>query len=210
MESSRFQVHNITMQRAFADYYEMLRVSPNADLQLIESAYEILTQRYQPGNTETGDAQSFASLNEAYQVLRDPEGRASYDRRRRETSQFAWNTFEQSQSAQGVDDERRKRQGILSLLYRRRINRPEMPGMTLREFEDQLGMPAEKLDFAFWFLKESQCIQRTAGGIISITLKGVDAAEELIERRVERRRERRAQAAEAGEASGPVATPLLT
>src|SRR5579871_746404 len=184
MDRDRPMVHNITMQRAFSDYYEMLRVSPNADLEIIESAYEILECRYQPGNQETGNAQDFASLNEAYQVLRDPEGRASYDRRRRETSHFAWNTFEQSQAAQAVDDERRKRQGILSLLYRKRVSRPELVGMTLNEFEDQLGMPAEKLEFAFWLLKESQCIQRTAGGIISITLKGVEAAETSIERRI--------------------------
>jgi len=69
------------------DYYQMLGVSPLADLSEIRSAYHRLARRVHPDtNPEWEDDQKanrqMALLNEAYDVLGDPLRRAEYDRGR--------------------------------------------------------------------------------------------------------------------------------
>lgn len=164
---------------ALPDYYELLQLSPTAELDTVHRVYRILAQRYHPDNSETGDVEMFRAVTEAYQVLSDPERRAAYDVQHREHRRLSWRIFDQSNSTQGVEAERRKRQGVLSLLYRKRIMQPDQPSMTLKEFEDLLGVPREHLEFTLWYLKESQHVQRTDNGRHFITLKGVDAAESL-------------------------------
>ena len=77
---------------------------------------------------------------------------------------------------------------MIALLYRKRIGSPEQPFMTLKEFEDLLGVPKEHLEFTLWYLREGQYIVRTDNGRHSITMKGVDLAETMSDRRTETRR----------------------
>jgi PAS domain S-box-containing protein len=65
--------------KPFVDYYELLQVSPNADIETIEGVYHILAKRYDPDNPKTGDADRYKILSEAYQVISNFEKRASYD-----------------------------------------------------------------------------------------------------------------------------------
>jgi curved DNA-binding protein CbpA len=167
----------------FIDYYETLQISPNADPDTIHRVYRILAQRYHPDNQETGNSEAFRHLSDAYRELSDPELRAAYDVRHREERRLTWKIFDQSNSTQGIDAERRKRQGLLSLLYRKRAAQPEQPFVTLKEFEDLLGVPREHLEFSLWYLKEGQYVQRSDNGRHSITLKGVDLTETLTDRR---------------------------
>src|SRR5207248_2696706 len=81
--------------------------------------------------------------------------------------------------------ERRKRQGVLALLYRKRVSEPITPSMAVRDFEDLLGIPREHMEFALWFLKEEQCLVRSDNGRYTITAKGVGMAEEMIAKRPE-------------------------
>mgnify|MGYP001182245501 CR=1 FL=1 len=64
------------------DYYEVLGVSRDADLQEIKSAYRKLALKYHPdrnpGNKEAEER--FKEAAEAYSVLADAEKRAAYDR----------------------------------------------------------------------------------------------------------------------------------
>jgi len=64
------------------DYYEILGVAKGADEKALKTAYRNLAKKYHPdanhGSTET-DAK-FKELNEAYDVLKDPQKRAAYDR----------------------------------------------------------------------------------------------------------------------------------
>ena len=166
-----------------ADLYEALQISPNADADTIHRVYRILAQRYHPDNLETGNEELFHNLTGAYRVLADPEKRAAYDVEHRQTRRINWKIFDQSTAAPGVDAERRKREGILSLLYRKRTAQPEHETLTLKEMEDVLGVPREHLEFAVWYLRESQLIQRSDNGRFSITLKGVDLAETALERK---------------------------
>jgi curved DNA-binding protein len=167
----------------FIDYYETLQISPNADPDTIHRVYRILAQRYHPDNQESGNSENFRNLSDAYHALSDPELRAAYDVKHREERRLTWRIFDQSNSTQGIEAERAKRQGLLSLLYRKRAAQPDQPFVTLKEFEDLLGVPREHLDFTLWYLKEGQYVQRTDNGRHSITLKGVDLVETWSERR---------------------------
>jgi hypothetical protein len=76
-----------------------------------------------------------------------------------------------------VDAEKRKRQGILSLLYGKRMSDPHQPAMSVRDFEEMLGCPREHLEFSLWFLKESKWITRSDNNRFEITCQGVLAVE---------------------------------
>lgn len=169
----------------FVDHYETLQISPNADLDTIHRVYRILAQRFHPDNAETGDSEMFRALTDGYRILSDPEKRAAFDIEHRTTRRLTWRIFDQATSAHGVEAERRKRTGILSLLYRKRIGEPDQPTMNLRDFEDLLGVPKEHLEFTLWYLKEGQFVTRGDNGRFLITLKGVELAESLSEARAD-------------------------
>jgi curved DNA-binding protein CbpA len=62
------------------DYYEVLRVHPRADASLIEEAYWHLARQYQAEiGTRPEAAKRLDELNDAYNVLRTPALRQSYD-----------------------------------------------------------------------------------------------------------------------------------
>ena len=64
------------------DYYETLGVSREADGKELKSAFRKLAMKFHPDrNPDEPDAeQSFKELNEAYEVLKNSEKRAAYDR----------------------------------------------------------------------------------------------------------------------------------
>src|SRR5579863_5526168 len=118
---------------AFVDHYETLQVSPNADPDTIHRVYRILAQRYHPDNPDTGNAEIFRSISDAYHEVGDPELRAAYDVQHREMRRLSWKIFDQSNSTVGIEGELRKRNGLLNLLYRKRVGQPDQPQMTIKE-----------------------------------------------------------------------------
>jgi hypothetical protein len=160
------------------DYYEILQLSPKADPDTIHRVFRALAQRYHPDNRESGNEEAFKQVMAAYEVLSDPERRAAFDARRLDCNKIRWRIFNQAQAAVGVEAEKRKRQGVLSLLYTKRLGEPQQPFMGLPEFEALLGCPREHLEFTLWYLKENGLISRADNGQYGITVKGVDHAEQ--------------------------------
>lgn len=64
------------------DYYEILEVSRDADGDSIKKAYRKLALKYHPdrNNGSKESEEKFKEATEAYEVLRDPQKRAAYDR----------------------------------------------------------------------------------------------------------------------------------
>ena len=160
------------------DLYEALQISPNADFEMIQRVYRLLAQRYHPDNSATGNEETFKRVLQAYRVLGDPAERASYDASYRSQQRRRWKVFDQPEAAEGVDAERRKRQGVISLLYTKKMREPRKAGLSLRELEDLLDIPKEHLEFCTWYLGENELIVRSDNARYEITVKGVNWAEQ--------------------------------
>ncbi len=64
----------------YKDYYKILGVPRNANKDQIKSAYRKLARKYHPDVSKESQAeQRFKEVNEANEVLKDPEKRAAYD-----------------------------------------------------------------------------------------------------------------------------------
>ena len=62
------------------DYYVTLQVDPRADREVIEAAYRRLARKWHPDRSPAPEAAAkMQDLNEAYEVLGDPERRRAYD-----------------------------------------------------------------------------------------------------------------------------------
>jgi curved DNA-binding protein CbpA len=61
-------------------YYDILQVSPSAEMEVIVAAYRRLAFKYHPDrNSDPASQQKMRLLIEAYEVLSDPNQRAAYD-----------------------------------------------------------------------------------------------------------------------------------
>ena len=76
------------------DLYEVLGIKKGASKDEIKSAYRKLAKKYHPDNHETGDAEKFKEIQEAYDILYDDQKRSAYD-------QFGWAAFEQGAGQPG-------------------------------------------------------------------------------------------------------------
>jgi hypothetical protein len=163
---------------SFADHYETLQISPNADFDTIQRVYRMLAQRFHPDNTETGDESAFRVVLQAFHVLSDPETRAAYDVQYRASRTLRWKIFDQPNAARGIKGEKQTRKGILAILYTKRLEQPDKPGCSVKDLESLLGCPREHLDFSLWYLRSKELIASGDNGRYHITAEGVDAFQE--------------------------------
>jgi molecular chaperone DnaJ len=87
------------------DYYSTLGVAKDADLETVKKAYRKLAMQYHPDRNQ-GDAaaeQKFKEINEAYDVLKDEQKRAAYDRYGHAAFENGHGGFNGRAGAQGFD-----------------------------------------------------------------------------------------------------------
>lgn len=161
----------------FIDFYELLQISPNAEVETINRIYRMLAARYHPDNPETGDMEMFLLLKRAHEVLSDPRLRAEYDELRKQQLAEPLRVFSLREFATGIDGEGNRRLGVLCLLYNRRRMNHEHPGVSVLELETLMSFPREHLMFALWYLKEKGYVQQDEQSNFAITAEGVDYVE---------------------------------
>lgn len=65
------------------NYYDILQVNKNASPEIIEKAYKVLAKKYhpdlQPEENKKQSEEIFKKINEAYEVLSNPEKKQAYD-----------------------------------------------------------------------------------------------------------------------------------
>jgi curved DNA-binding protein CbpA len=68
----------------FVDPYRVLQVDPTAEQEVIQAAYRALARRFHPDVAEDQEAAArrMAVINSAFDLIRDPQRRAEYDRER--------------------------------------------------------------------------------------------------------------------------------
>lgn len=161
------------------DYYEALQISPRADQDTIQRVFRHLAKRFHPDNPESGDAERFRALMNAFQTLSDPAARACYDARYQQAQEARWRIFDQKTSVCNVASDIQVRSAILSVLYTARRNDPDRPGIGIVELERILGCPEEHMKFHIWYLRENGWVQRLENGMLAITFSGVDRVMDL-------------------------------
>ncbi len=164
----------------FVDYYDLLQLSPTAEMDTIHRVYRILATRFHPDNAQTGDIQRFLLLRKAYETLKDPAKRASYDTEHRLRQTGPMPIFELRDFTIGIDAETNRRLGVLCLLYGRRRTDPDKPGMSLLDLEQIMTTPREHLVFTVWYLKETKLLRTEGNAEFEITAEGVRFVEESL------------------------------
>ena len=159
------------------DYYEVLQISPNADPDTIQRVFRLLAQRFHPDNAETGDAERFRAMHEAYSILSVPERRAQYDIHHQALRQERWRFAAGAKGGTDTEIEQQSRATILEILYSRRRAEPSNPSFSQYEISQLTGQPREHLEFSIWYLAQKKFVTRDDQSRLTITVDGVDYVE---------------------------------
>jgi len=159
------------------DYYEFLQISPKADMDTIHRVFRFQAARLHPDNPDTGDAEKFFLLKQAYDVLSNPERRAEYDATRRNgaTEPLPMSTWVDFMD--DIEGELNRRLALLALLYFQRRANPYEPEVSLLEVEKRMGFPRDYLEFTAWYLRNKGYITRGDNSDFTLTVEGVDFVE---------------------------------
>jgi curved DNA-binding protein CbpA len=160
------------------NFYEILQISPRADLDTIHRVYRIMAARFHPDNPVSGDHERFLKLCEAYDVLASPSRREQYDTALRAQESRPIPLFETRIFVDGLDGEHNRRFGILALLYQRRRIQQAKPGISTLELEQRMALPREHLEFTLWYLRNKGYVQiLEENSDYAVTSVGVDYVE---------------------------------
>jgi curved DNA-binding protein CbpA len=160
------------------NFYEILQISPRADIDTIHRVYRIMAARFHPDNPISGDHEMFLRLCEAYEVLSRPERRMLYDfalqaRQAEPNPLFGARIF-----VDGLDGELNRRFGVLALLYQRRRTNQGSLGISTLELERRMSLPREHLEFTLWYLRSKGFVHvLEENSDFAVTALGVDYVE---------------------------------
>lgn len=161
-------------------YYQLLQVDPEAHPTIIRYAYRFLAAMYHPDNAESGDAEKFKTITEAWRTLSDSAKRQAYD------TQLGVKAKVQAQGSTGglgaipnvpkaslSWSEVELRLAVLQVLMEARRKRPQTGGASAKMLMDCLNCNMGDIEYVLWYLREKGYISRTEAAFM-ITVVGVD------------------------------------
>jgi len=176
-------------QPAELTLYQLLQVDRDAHVTIIRYAYRFLAAMYHPDNGETGDAEKFRVITEAWKTLSDEGKRAAYDMSLGMQEQAKGQTQRPQQPKMnefGKDNlphipktgltwnEIELRIGILQVLLAARKKRPATGGASGRMLMDCLNIDSiAEIEFGLWYLREKGYIE-VGERVFMISAKGLD------------------------------------
>lgn len=177
------------------NYYDLLQVNRDAHSTIIRYAYRFLAAMYHPDNTETGDAEKFRVITDAWRTLSDEGKRAAYDmslgaKEAQAPAQSASpGTAPGASASSGMHSFNRDalkvqtgtswneiefRLAILQILLGQRKKKVQTGGASAKMMMDILGTnDMAEMEFALWYLREKGLIEM-GERLFMISVKGVD------------------------------------
>ncbi|PWT99506.1 MAG: hypothetical protein C5B53_05325 [Candidatus Melainabacteria bacterium] len=169
-------------------FYELLQVDRDAHPTIIRYAYRFLAAMYHPDNAETGNADKFRIISEAWKTLSDDGKRQAYDMQlgakeqskaggmptQAKPSQFGRESLPQNFKTTLTWNEVELRLAILQVLLAARKQRPQTGGASGKMLLDVLNIDSiMEIEFALWYLREKGHIEM-GERVFMITAQGVD------------------------------------
>lgn len=158
----------------FVDYYEVLQSSPRATMQTLESLFAHLARLYHPEVPLSGDKERFNQIAKAFETLRSPESRRTYD------DQYAAATGPDKTSSKNslsINSDSSERFELLKLFYAQRRENMKDPGLGSGGIADHFNNSSNVLEFHLWYLVEKGWLKRQDGGRLAISAEGIDKLE---------------------------------
>ncbi len=175
------------------DFYQILQVDRESHSTIIRYAYRYLAAMYHPDNAETGNAEKFRIITEAWKTLSDETKRQMYDMslgaqaprvQQTSTTQPGGQATEQPQFGRGSLPQQPKtsltwneielRIAVLQILLEARRKRPQTGGATAKILMDCLGLnEITEMEFILWYLREKGLIE-VGERVFMISVKGFD------------------------------------
>lgn len=188
--------HSGVSDEPFVDYYDLLQLSPKADVDTIQRIFRHLAKKCHPdlhasnGDPPGPEADRFRLLLEAHKTLTEPATRAAYDARYEVYWDGRWKLAaeasetgkagEAGEAGEGraFGDDTEAREKMLSLLYVQRRRNMRAPGLGEYEISQMLRTPIELIEFHVWYLREKDWVLRLDSGQLAISALGVDKIEQ--------------------------------
>ncbi|MFN7922902.1 MAG: J domain-containing protein [Bryobacteraceae bacterium] len=165
----------------YVDFYDILGVEPEADMEVVHRVYRILATRFHPDNSESGNIERFLAVKAAYEVLGDPQKRKNFDAERKaHQKDEPIPLFMTRQFSDDVHGESNRRLGVLCLLYNQRKQHVGAPSLSVLQLENMMCLPREHLTFTVWYLKQRRLISSDDKSSLMITVEGMDILEAAI------------------------------
>ncbi len=168
------------------NYYKLLQVDVEAHPTVIRYAYRFLAAQYHPDNAESGDAEKFRMVSEAWRTLSDRGRRQAYDmqlglQKQAESAQPGQAAKPDIPKMSLSFSEVELRLAVLQVLLEARRKRPQTGGASAKMLMDCLNCNMTDIEWTLWYLREKGHITRTEAAFM-ITVAGVDYLVDVLSR----------------------------
>jgi len=169
--------------------YQLLQIDKDAHVTIIRYAYRFLAAMYHPDNGETGNAEKFRVITEAWKTLSDDGKRAAYDMslglqeqqknkgatpKMPKLNEFGKDSLPNVPKTGITWNEIELRLGILQVLLAARKKRPHNGGASGKMLMDCLNIDnITEIEFALWYLREKNWLE-SGERVFMITAQGLD------------------------------------